>query len=103
MAFFVYDQQTRTKFDSATQKQLDRLAEKYQAVEIKEIVASSEWCVRIVVAADGNADERLRLASLGDTAYTAAIRLSRMVQFEEGPADEGSAETGLDDTAASSQ
>ena len=91
MAFFVYDDSTRSRFDLITQKQLNRVAAKFGKIELKELPESREWCIRVVIPDDD--DEHLPLAALGDTAYEAAERMLRMVQSygnddNEKPADE---------------
>ena len=78
MSFYLYDGENRQRFSESAQRQLDNLQERFGAVEIRELTASSEWCVRITqVDAEG---ERLPLAALGDTIEDAASRLIRISQ-----------------------
>ena len=84
MAFFQYNDESRSKFDLVTQKQLNKLAQKFGSVELREITTSKEWCVRIVTEDDG---ESLPLAALGDTPYDAAERLLRISQFRDDAQD----------------
>lgn len=76
MPFFTYDDTNRSQFDLTTQKQINRLAQRFGRVELKEVTESSEWCIRVTV---NHKDEQFPLAALGDTPYDAALRLSRMV------------------------
>lgn len=80
MSFFQYTEANRSQFDLVTQKQLAKLVQRFGVVEMREIVESKEWCIRVNAGID---DEKLPLAALGDTAYDAAERLLRISQFRE--------------------
>ncbi len=80
MPFFKYSEENRSQFDLVTQKQLAKLVQRFGSVEMREIVESKEWCVRVTAGVEG---EELSLAALGDTAYDAAERLLRISQFRE--------------------
>lgn len=81
MSFFTYNESHASDFDQATQNQLAALIQRFGTVQLKEVVESKEWCIRIETIV--GEDEPLRLAALGDTPYEAAVRLLRMVQLRD--------------------
>ena len=81
MAFFKYTEKTCNQFDQRTQAILDELVARFGIVELNQVRDSSEWCVRVMCfAPDG---EQFPLAAIGASAFNAAQRLLRMVQFRE--------------------
>ena len=81
MSFYTYNESHASEFDQETQSQLATLMQRFGTVQMKEIVESKEWCIRIETSV--GEDESLRLTALGDTPYEAAVRLLRMVQHRE--------------------
>lgn len=76
MKFFPYDEDSRHNLDESTQAVLDRLASAYGLVELREIVGSNEWCVRVTIIDDTG--EKLPLAALGSSVREAGERLIRI-------------------------
>lgn len=75
--FELYDP-NRSDVDARARRILDKLSDRFGAVEIKD--TGEEWCVRIIV---GEGDDELPLAALGKTLGDAAERMQFVVASYE--------------------